>query len=277
LVLGGGGARGFAHIGVYRALTELGVPVDAVAGASIGGILGAAIALGLDPGEVTRTAAAGFKNVLDYTLPVVSMVKGARIARALDDAFGGYDIEDLALPFLCVSSNLTTSRRVVHDGGPVITAARAGSAIPGVIPPVPHDGDLLVDGGVLDNLPIGPLRATGLVDTVIAVDVAPPVGPRAREDFGLSVSGWAALRSKFGRHKKRYPGISALLLRSMIVGSMEQRDRLVAAGYADLVLAPDLRGISLLAFDDVEKVVQAGYEAALPEVEVWLQSRKERE
>jgi predicted acylesterase/phospholipase RssA len=274
LVLGGGGARGFAHIGVYRALRELRVPIDAVAGASIGGVLGAGIALGLSPEELTAQAAEGFRKVLDYTLPLVSVVKGARITRGIETVFGGLDIEDLDLPFLCVSTDLTTSRQVVHHSGPATPAIRAGLAIPGVIPPVPHEGSLLVDGGVLDNLPIEALRATGLVGEVVAVDVAPPLGPRARADFGLSVSGWGALRSRF-RRRRTYPQISSLLLRSMIVGSMERRDRLVAEGYADLLLAPDLRGISLLAFDRVEAVARAGYEAAVPEIEAWLVRRDE--
>lgn len=275
LVLGGGGARGFAHIGVYRALTELGVPVDAVAGASIGGIIGAGIATGPTPAELTELVKSGFSKVLDYTLPVVSMVKGSLITREINRVFAGLDMEDLPLPFLCVSTNLTTAGEMVHDTGPVTVATRAGLAIPGVIPPVPHEGELLVDGGVLDNLPIGPLRATGLVDTIVAVDVAPRLGPRARADYGLSVSGWKALRSKLGRRKRIYPGISAVLLRSMIVGSMKQRDDLLGAGMADLYLEPDLRGISLLAFDKVEPVAEAGYEASYPIIEEWLKERAE--
>jgi predicted acylesterase/phospholipase RssA len=269
LVIGGGGARGFAALGVYRALTDLGVEIDAVAGASIGGILGAAIADGIDPEQLIRESEKAFRKVLDYTLPLVSLVKGARITREITSRFGASDIEDLVLPFLCVSTNLTTSRQVVHDRGSVTRATRAGLAIPGVIPPIPDNGNLLVDGGVLDNLPVDHLRATGLVDTVIAVDVAPPLGPRAKEDFGLSVSGWRALRSKL-RRRRRFPGVSALILRSMLVGSMRERDRLVAEGYTDLYLDLDLRGISLLAFDDVRPVAEAGYDAARPRIEAWL-------
>ena len=102
------------------------------------------------------------------------------------------------MPFFCVSTNLTRSRVEVHDRGDPATAIRASVAIPGILPPVPFDGDLLVDGGVLNNLPCDVMRATGMVDRVIAVDLSPPVGPRAHEDFGLSVSGWKALRAQFG-------------------------------------------------------------------------------
>ncbi len=185
LVLGGGGARGFAHLGIYKALREAGVEIDAVAGASIGGILGASIASGKPPDDLIDLAHTRFKGILDYTLPLVSLVKGARITRGINKEFGDMDIEDLALPFLCVSTNLSTSRVEVHDSGPITPATRATVAIPGVIPPVPSNGHLLVDGGVLDNLPIGPLREANLVNTIIAVDLAAPVGPRAKRDFGL--------------------------------------------------------------------------------------------
>lgn len=271
LVLGGGGARGYASLGVFRAMQELGMPIDAVAGASIGGALSAAIAFGHEPDALDSLVEESFHNVLDYTLPLVSLVGGRRIAREIRRHFGDADITDLFLPFLCTSTNITTSELVVHDRGPATKAIRAGLAIPGVIPPVPHDGDLLVDGGVRDNLPVRPLRDTGLVNRIVAVDVAPPVGPKARHDYGLSVTGWQALRGK--ARKLRFPGISALILRSMLVGSMAERDRLIAEGYADLYLDLDLRGISLLAFNEVDSVAKAGYDAAKPRLEAFLEGQ----
>ncbi len=276
LVLGGGGARGFAHLGVYKALCEAGVEIDAVAGSSIGGIIGASIALGKPADELIEIAHQRFKGVLDYTLPLVSLVKGARITKGINKEFGGMDIEDLALPFLCVSTNLSTSQVQVHDSGPITPAARATVAIPGVIPPVPMAGHLLVDGGVLDNLPIGPLRAANLVDTIIAVDLAAPVGPQAKRDFGLSVSGWKALRSALGRRKSRLPGVTGVLLRTMIVGSMKLRDDQLAAGMADLVLRPHLSGVSLLAFDDARTVADRGYRLAQEPIAEWLETRPDR-
>ena len=128
---------------------------------------------------------------------------------------------------------------------------------------MPLDGDLLVDGGLLDNLPIDPLRDSGMVDRVIAVDVAPPRGPRAKTDYGLSVSGWSAMGS--GQH----PRISAILMRSMLIGAMQARDEGVAAGKADLYLDLDLRGVPLLDFSRVEKVIERGYAAAAPRVSEW--------
>jgi predicted acylesterase/phospholipase RssA/CRP-like cAMP-binding protein len=270
LVLGGGGARGFAHIGVYRAMTELGIPVDLVGGSSIGAVLAACIARGFPPDELVPTARRQFVGLLDYTIPLVSLAKGKRISRSLAEVFGGWDIEDLWLPYFCASTNLTRSRTETHRRGDLAQAVRASVAIPGVLPPVPFGEDLLVDGGVLDNLPIEPMRRTSGVGTVLAVDVAPPIGPRAKTNYGLSVSGWRALQSKVKKGAPQFPGITAVLLRTMIVSSMRVRDAQVARGDADLYLDLDMRKIGMLDFEVVERVVEAGYQAALPRLEAWL-------
>ncbi len=114
LVLSGGGARGFAHLGVLRALRERGIPVDEVAGCSMGTVIAAAITLGHEGDVLMELAEQQFHRLLDYTLPVVSLVKGGRITKNIEDTFGSFDIEDLWLPFYCVSTNLTTSHLEVH-------------------------------------------------------------------------------------------------------------------------------------------------------------------
>jgi len=246
------------------------VEIDVVAGTSIGAILGAVMADRTPPEALVEMAQREFAAVLDYTIPVVSLIKGDRIARALEAAFGDRRIEDLWSPFACISTDLTTSRPHVHRLGSVVHALRASSSIPGVMPPVPHGDDLLVDGGVLNNLPIDAIRHTTPAGRVVAVDVAPVRGPGAREDYGLSVSGWQALRASMGRGSKATPGITAVLMRSMIVASQRERDHQVADGLADLYLDLDLRGISMLDFGDVIGVAQRGYEAAMPRLEAWL-------
>lgn len=272
LVLSGGGGRGFAHIGVYRALTELGYPIDIVGGTSIGGVIGAVIADALTPREVEEWAARHFPNALDYTLPVVSPTKGSRIARSARETFGQRDVEDLWLTYFSMSTDLTTSRPHIHDHGPIALAIRATSAIPGVMPPVPHGEALLIDGGVLNNLPIDVARHKAPLGKVIAVDVAPPRGPGAHGDYGLSVSGWDALRSGFGSRRSPYPGISAVLMRSMITASMRERDDQVTNGLADCYIDLDMRGVSMLEFGDPTTVSQRGYEAAMPELQRWIES-----
>lgn len=270
LVLSGGGGRGFAHIGVYRALDELGLPADLVGGTSIGAIIASVIADAFSPDDIITWAQEHFPKALDYTIPMVSLTKGDRIARSATTAFGTRDVEDLWKTYFAVSTDLTASRLHVHDQGPVATAIRATSAIPGVMPPVPHGESLLIDGGVLNNLPIDVARGKSPLGMVIAVDVAPPRGPGSHGDFGLSVSGWDALRASMRPGRSRYPSITAVLMRSMITASMLERDTQISSGLADCYLDLDMRGISMLEFDDPKGVATRGYDAAMPQLEGWL-------
>lgn len=274
LVLSGGGARGFAHLGVMAAMEEHGVPVDRVAGASMGSVIAAAIAQGIEPARRVDVAQAAFHDLLDYTIPVVSLVKGERITANIQNQWGGIDIEDLWVPFSCVTTNLTTSQVVAHRTGPTDLAVRASVAIPGVLPPVPFDGDLLIDGGVLDNLPVDLVVDDPSIGTIIAVDVAPPMGPRAKGDYGLSVSGWSALRNQIGRKKNQYPGVVAVLMRTMLIGSARDRTRTVESGEVDFYLDLELKGVSLLDFETVEEVTKRGYEASVERVGAWWSNHR---
>ena len=116
---------------------------------------------------------------MDYTVPATSVLRGEKITDRLRRAFGDIDIADLWIPYYCVSANLTRARTEYHDRGDLVTAIRASIAIPGVLPPVPLDGDLLVDGGVVDNVPVAEMRRRNPTGRIIAVDVAPTDGPTA--------------------------------------------------------------------------------------------------
>jgi len=269
LVLSGGGARGFAHLGALRALRESGVPIDAVGGCSMGAPIAAGIALDLTDDELVDMAEKQFHKLLDYTVPMVALLKGQRITRNIEENFGSFDIEDLWLPFYCVSTNLTLSRIEVHRRGASAQAIRASVAIPGVLPPVPYDGDLLVDGGVLNNLPAQVMRDDSTIDTVIAVDVAPRQGPRARKDFGQFVSGFSALRSKVGRGPSGFPSVSSVLLRSMLTGAIHNQQRSLRNGVVDLMIQMHLPGVGLLDFDRVREVSQVGYDDSVEAIRAW--------
>lgn len=273
LVFGGGGARGFAHAGVRQAMRELGIPIDMVGGSSIGGALGGVAAMNVDDDVYLEMLERLFHGLLDYTIPVVSLVKGEAITKAITAAYSGWMFEDLWRPFFCVSTNLTRSSEMIHRRGDLVPVIRASVSIPGVMPPVPWGEDLLVDGGVMNNLPADVMTKDVEDGTVIAVNVAPPSGPRAKGEMALSVSGWEALRSKSRKGKASYPGVTAMLMRTMIAGSMREQSRMLNRGDVDLYLDLDLRGISLLDFERVRPVVQAGYDAAMPKLEEWLESR----
>jgi predicted acylesterase/phospholipase RssA len=122
LVLGGGGARGFAHLGVLRALAEAQVPIDWVGGTSVGAIIAALVAQRLAPDEALAQCKAHFSSLRDPTLPVVALLTGRRIRQRLEHVFGAAAIEDLALPYLCVSTNLSRAAQMVHERGPLVPA-----------------------------------------------------------------------------------------------------------------------------------------------------------
>lgn len=269
VVLSGGGARGFAHIGVHRALAEVGVPIDAICGTSIGAVVAGAIASGMHRDELVPTAERQFHKLLDYTVPVVSLMKGERISASIAEVFDTWDIEDLVVPYYCVSTNLTRSQLEIHRRGNAFRAIRASVAIPGILPPVPMGDDLLVDGGVLDNMPFVPMRADPRIGTVIAVDVAPERGPRSKGDFGTSVSGLRALGGQLRRRPTPYPSISAVLLRSMLVGAVHNQRNALRDGAVDLHLHLDLPGVGLLDFERVAEVEALGYAASVDRIATW--------
>lgn len=272
LVMSGGGARGCAHLGVVTAMEELHIPFDRVCGASMGSIMAGTIALGVPPEKRLETTDDGFRGILDYSVPIVSLVKAQRITTLLVERFGDLDIEDSWIPLSCVSTNLTTAEVVHHRSGPLVFAVRASIAIPGVLPPVPYDGDLLIDGGVLDNLPVDLVRDDPSVGTIVAIDVTPPRGPSARSDFGMSVSRRAALKDSMSRGRNTLPRLKPVLMRTMLIGSNRERDRTVASGEVDLYLDLELRGINLLDFTVGKKAAEVGYDNSKERLAEWWES-----
>ncbi len=258
LVLSGGGARGFAHIGAVKALRAAGIPLDLVGGTSMGGILGAAVAGHWSVAELTDRFRHYFveSNPLsDYTLPFVSLVSGRKVSRMLFEAFGELSIEDLPLSFFCVSSNLTTGYPYVHRHGELWRALRASVSVPGVLPPVVHAGQVLVDGGAMNNLP---------VDIMLERGGGPVIGCDSGADRAFTTSGgdldvpqpWQFLR--WIRARRQLPSIFQILWRTGMVGSTT----LTAAqrGRTDLLLRPPLADIDMLDWQAFERAIQAGYD-----------------
>ncbi len=184
LVLSGGGARGFAHIGVIKALREAGLEIDSVGGTSIGGIVAAGVAAEWSIEEMTELFRRAFYDtnpLSDYTLPLVSIVSGRKVSRLLRETYGEREIEDLPLPFFCVSANLTRGETHVHRTGLLWQALRASISIPGVLPPVFRGGEVFVDGGVVNNLPVDVMRSLHRGE-VIASDIGGDHALKASDD-----------------------------------------------------------------------------------------------
>ncbi len=271
LVLGGGGARGFAQIGVMRALEELGIPIDMCGGASIGACMAFYIASGKSAAEITDHLARNWSRMLDYTLPIASVMRGKRINDRIEADCLDWDLTDLWLPFFSVATNITTSESVVHSCGNGALAIRATSAIPGVLPPVPLDGELLIDGGVLNNVPIDVMRELNPFGKLIAIDVSAPRGPAAKSDFGRHLSGWRLALDRLipGRKAPSVPGIANLIMQSMVAGSSQAREQMLQANLADYYQNIHVRGVGMLQFDSVHPAVETGYRESIGPLREW--------
>ena len=265
LVLSGGGARGFAHIGIVKALREADIPIDLVGGTSMGAILGAGVSLCWSIDELTdrfRRAFVDGKPLRDYTLPFVSLVSGRKVTRLLQHAFGDVTIEDLPLDFFCVSSNLTTGHSEVHRRGELWRWLRASVAIPGVLPPVVHKGELLVDGGTMNNLPVDAMRDLGR-GPVIGCDVGADRAFTTDTDEVDVPLPWQLMR--WMREKKHRPNIFQILWRAGMVNS----NAMTAAHRekTDLLLQPPLAQIDMLNWNGFDRAIAAGYEYAVRRLE----------
>jgi predicted acylesterase/phospholipase RssA/CRP-like cAMP-binding protein len=274
LVLGGGGARGFAHLGVLRALEELRIPVDMIGGTSVGAPIAMGPAQGMNAAQTQECAAQAFDSLMDYTLPVVSVLAGRRITSNIEQYAHPWDIEDLWLPYFCVTTNITKAQSTVHRRGNLARAVRASVSIPGILPPVSFGGELHVDGGILNNLPIDVMRKLNPTGTIIAVDVLPPRGPRAKSDYPLGLSGLKVIGSRLLPWFKpmRVPSLGSTILASMTIGSAGSLKRMIDDKLADVYLSINVKGVSMLNFKDLERIAEMGYQQSTEQLQQWKET-----
>ncbi len=260
IVLSGGGARGFAHIGVVRALREYGIAVDRVGGTSMGAIMGAAVAADWSDAEMIERFRRSFvatNPLADFTLPIVSLVSGRKVSRLLRREFGEIDIADLPLPYFCVSANLTTGGLGVHDTGELWRWLRASLAIPGVLPPVFRGGEVYVDGGAMNNLPVDVMqeRRRG---PVIGVDVGADRAFTADIEETDLPPLWRLAALLGGR--RRRPNILQILWRTGMVNSAAATAHM--RRQTSLLLRPPLESIDLLNWKSFDRAIALGYDHA---------------
>ncbi len=271
LAFSGGGARGFAHIGVLAALRELGIPVDLVGGTSMGSIIAAQAAMGLTPEEMVETnrrAFVGLQIFRDLTPPFVSLFTARRSMKMLETMFGDLRIEDLWLSYFCVTSNLSQATLEIKERGPLAHWVRASCSVPGIEPPVVHEGDLYVDGGVLNNLPADVLRERS-VGPVIALDVSPAVDLTTLSRDRVTLSGSEYLFGKLGSARGRHalPGIASILARTAMLSSVRNSD--ATRRQADLYLHPPTDAVDPLDWKSIDRVVEIGRAYALERLAAW--------
>ena len=274
LVLGGGGARGAAHIGVIRKLEELNIPVDYVAGTSMGSLVGALYATGMNADELSRTISSldwndlfddrtdradrPFRRKRDDDLALFGPKLGVGRDSSLlpKGAIGGQkisflfeslvhdrvqveDFDDLPVPFRSVAANIATGRAVVLDHGNLALAMRASMSVPGLFDPVELDGNLLVDGGIANNVPVDVVREMG-ADRLIVVNVGSPLTPRDKLDNVLSI----------------VAQMSALLIRNNV------EVQLATLTERDLLIQPDINNVTSADFGKASEAIDVGYHAA---------------
>ncbi|KAJ3364665.1 phosphatidylcholine and lysophosphatidylcholine phospholipase [Allomyces javanicus] len=275
LVLGGGGARGIAHVGVIRALEEAGIPVDMIGGTSIGALVGGLYARDFDHVSVlgrmksfaARTSSV-WRTLVDLTYPITSYLTGHQFNRGIWKSFGDIHVEDLWLNYFCVTTNIVHSRMEIHQSGYLWRYVRASMSLSGFMPPLSDNGNLLVDGGYLNNLPADVMKGLG-AKVVIMVDVASD-DDTSKVYFGDTLSGWTVLLNRMNPFR-RTPAIPSLaeiqskLAYVSCIRQLEEAKQLPGCFY----LRPPVAHFGTLEFGNFEPIYRAGYEYGMAVVQEW--------
>ncbi|MBO9130281.1 patatin-like phospholipase family protein [Bacillus sp. 165] len=241
LALGSGGAKGFAHLGVIKVLKEAGIPIDMIAGSSMGALVAAVYATGLDTERLYRLGKI-FKRkyYLDFTVPKMGFIAGKRVKDMIRMLTYNKNIEELEIPIAIVATDILTGEKVVFTKGPIAEAVRGSIAVPGIFVPEKVDGKLLVDGGVIDRIPVSVVKDMG-ADITIAVDVSP-----------IKVNG-------------EVTSIYDVIMQSIEIMQHEMvRNREIAS---DLMMRPAIERFSSRAFTNIEEIIQVGEEEAVKHVD----------
>jgi NTE family protein len=255
LVLSGGGARAYAHVGAIRALREAGQPIDFVGGASMGAVIAAGVAMGWADDEINwriRKAFVDTNPVDDIAIPLIAMTRGEKVRARLREHFGDQQIADLWLPYFCISSNLTSGSFQMHQRGLLPHALRASSAIPGLLPPVTQDDNVLVDGAVMKNFPTDVMRRLHL-GPIVGVDVTRGKNITAAEVARPS----SVLRWVLSGEWRKGPPIVSLLLRAATISTGQEM--LASREATDLLVLPKMEQIEIRDWEAYDAAVTAGH------------------
>lgn len=306
LALGGGSARGLAHIGVIQVLQAYGIPIDVIAGTSIGSLVGSLYAAGDSVEKLEKSVSLLNKrkmlSLMDITFPRSGLVRGNRIEKMLID-WGLEDktFEELNIPFAAVATDIESGERVILHQGNVADAVRASMSIPGIFVPVKYDDRYLVDGGVVDPVPVDLVKKMG-ADIIIAVSLAikrPPdkiiiFGEKSGNLENTEVSIIAIMNSILkeesislkekmnnGSKKEKYPGIVKIITNSLDI--MQEKITELSLEGADIIIIPfsiqGISGFNLLEFDNPEPIIKGGLAATfqkIPEIKKVIKEKLEQ-
>ncbi len=271
LALGGGGAKGFAHLGVLRSIEESGIPIDMVSGTSAGSIFAALIAMGYNSDQSKNEAKKLWvdRDLLnEYTIPVLSLVAGKKYTEAIRDFFGNIQIEDLWIPYFAVSTDLSNSESHIHEEGSLWKAIRSSTSLPGIVPPFIENGVVYVDGGVMDNVPGLLLKEKG-AGPVISVDVFGDIYPDQDKELTqyfdksqpgvldhpiVQLSNLINFKNIF---QPKFPPIGDIITRSILVSSKERVRQ--TEKISELFLQIPTNNFGVLEWFSYLKLIELGY------------------
>ncbi|XP_050553739.1 neuropathy target esterase sws isoform X7 [Spodoptera frugiperda] len=267
LVLGGGGARGAAHVGMVRAIQEAGIPIDMVGGVSIGAFMGALWCMERNITTVTQKAREWSqkmtqwgKQLLDLTYPATSMFSGRQFNATIRSTFGDVHIEDLWLPYFTVTTDISSSCMRVHRHGSLWRYIRASMSLSGYMPPLcdPLDGHLLLDGGYVNNLPADVMRSLG-AKHILAIDV----GSQDDTDltnYGDDLSGWWLLWKRWNPFTTpvKVPNLPDIQSRLAYVSCNRQLEEVKKSDYCEYI-RPPIDAYKTLQFGSFDEIREVGY------------------
>lgn len=256
LALGSGGARGFAHLGVIKVLVENGIPIDYIAGSSMGSLIGCFYGTGIDLDRLYKISTA-FKRkyFLDFTVPKMGFIAGKRIKELIRFFTKGKRLEELIIPVAVVATDLMSGEKVIFTEGPIDEAVRASISIPGIFVPEKRNNRLLVDGGVIDRVPVSVVKDMG-ADIVIAVDVS-----RVKIDAEITT-------------------IYDVIMQSL---DIMQKELIINRQIAsDVMILPSVEKYSSRAFTNIDEIILIGEEETKKHItqinkliEDWKEQHKE--
>lgn len=269
LVLGGGGVKGWVHFGAIKALQDLDIPIDMIGGSSSGAIAAACFSFSKNYNEalinftkIMKTIRKPFK-ISNLTYPTISIFSGKSGTIAMQEVFKNTRIEDLLLPFFCISSNLTENKETVHVSGEIWEALRASVAIPGMLPPVIIDGLIHADGGLINNLPVDQMKLLlGEESKIIAVSVGRKKY-QTNYKFPSILTISDILKYKMGLAKYQFPSFGDFFLNSLLAGSTAKE--INSCEVASLLITPDTAKFKMVGIKKFEekKLLKIGYKATI--------------
>lgn len=279
LVLSGGGAKGWAHIGALHALLESHIPIDAIGGVSAGALVAGLYTLNYNYEDTYRLferllgSTHNIISLKNFCWPAISLFSCEDFTLEMQRIFGNKKIENMWLPYFCVTCNLGTYKEATHRSGLLWERTRGSVAVPGLVPPMVINGQIHIDGGVINNLPVNTMRdILGAEGKIIAVELLNRTSDQQRYEFPPTLNFKQSLLSKLrlGYRDYKYPPFLETFIKSLLVGSsVKQKEN---SEEADLLIAPETTGYSMLRLNnkkEQDELIDLGYQTAFEKITTW--------